>query len=191
MFTSGALPGAVDNRQASRTVFAVASLLESLGANPYRVRAYRRAALGMLRLPVQAERFLDAEGELALPWLGPPLRRKLGELLRRGRMEFYDQLLDELPPPVRELLSVPAVGPVTAGRLIEQLGVRSVADLVRAAHEGRLQTLRGIAAVREAQLGAAAESILVAQAETSALLSPPRSSRAVAESVRAARAGEG
>jgi DNA polymerase (family 10) len=187
MFTSGALPGAVDNRQASRTVFAVASLLESLGANPYRVRAYRRAALGMLRLPVQAERFLDAEGELALPWLGPRLRRKLGELLRRGRMEFYDQLLDELPPPVRELLSVPGVGPVTAARLIEQLGVRSVADLAEAACEGRLQTLRGIGAVREAQLGAAAASILAAQAETSARPNRPPSVGAAAEGVLAAQ----
>ncbi len=150
----------VDNRQASRTIFAVAALLESLGANPYRVRAYRRAALGLLRLPAEAGSFLDHGGDLALPWLGPRLRRKLGELVRRGRMQFYDDLLDELPRPVRELLSVPGVGPVTAAHLIERLDVRSVADLAQAAREGRLQTLRGIGAVREAQLGAAAEGML-------------------------------
>src|SRR5437773_10129110 len=93
------LPAAppVDNRRASRTIFAVAALLESLGANPYRVWAYRRAALGVLRLPVEAERFLDDGGELALPWLGPRLRRKLGELVRHGRVQFYDDLAADLP----------------------------------------------------------------------------------------------
>ena len=159
---------ALDNRQASRLVFSVASLLESLGANPYRVRAYRRAAVGMARLPVQAGRFLDDAGELTLPWLGPRLRRKLGELLRRGTMQFYENLLDELPAPVRELLSVPGVGPVTAARLIQLLDVRSVAALAAAARDGRLQTLRGIGMVREQQLGKAAEQTLQIMAQHSA-----------------------
>jgi DNA polymerase (family 10) len=162
MFNPAAPPASpvADNRQASRSVFAVAALLESLGANPYRVRAYRRAAVGMLRLPVTAERFLDEGGELALPWLGPRLRRKLGELVRRGRMQFHEELLAELPQPIRELLSVPGVGPVTAARLIRHLEVRSVADLARAADEGRLQVLRGIGPLRDAQLGAAATRLL-------------------------------
>ena len=150
----------MENQEAARTLFGVAALLEAQGANPYRVRAYRRAAVGMLRLPVAAERFLDEGGELALPWLGPRLRRKLGELVRRGRMQFHEDLLAELPEPVRELLSVPGVGPVTAARLIQHLDVRSVADLAQAAAEGRLQALRGIGPVREAQLGAVATRIL-------------------------------
>ena len=150
----------MDNQRASRSIFAVASLLESLGANPYRVRAYRRAAVGVLRLPIELGRFVDDGGELALPWLGPRLRRKLGELVRRGTMQFYEDLLDELPEPVRELLAVPGVGPVTAARLIQHLDVQSVANLARAASEGRLQMLRGIGAVREQQLGAAAAAML-------------------------------
>jgi hypothetical protein len=77
---------------------------------------------------------------------------------------------------------------VTAARLIEQLGVRSVADLARAAHEGRLQTLRGIGAVREAQLGAAAASILAAQAEAAAHPNPARSIGAAVTSMVAAQA---
>ncbi len=160
MFTPGAGAVTADNQRASRTIFAVAALLESLGANPYRVRAYRRAAVGVLRLPVAAGRFVDGEGQLALPWLGPRLRRKLGELLRRGTMQFYEDLLDELPKPVRELLAVPGVGPVTAARLIQHLDIQSVADLAKAAGESRLQLLRGIGAVREQQVGAAAEAML-------------------------------
>src|SRR5439155_18687840 len=87
----------VDNARAAKTVFAIAALLEQQGGNPYRVRAYRRAALNLLRLPRDAAVFASDRGELELPWLGPRLRRKLGELVTRGQMTFYDQLLDEFP----------------------------------------------------------------------------------------------
>jgi DNA polymerase (family 10) len=83
-------------------------------------------------------------------------------------MQFYEELLDELPRPVRELLSVPGVGPVTAARLIERLDVRSVAELAKAAREGRLQTLRGIGAIREERLGAAAQRLLAEHAAQAA-----------------------
>lgn len=150
----------MDNLQAARTIFGVASLLESLGANPYRVRAYRRAAVSLLRLPVGAERFTNRDGELVLPWLGERLRRKLGELVVSGRMQFHQELLDELPDPLRELLSVPGVGPKTALKLITELGIGSVEDLASAASGQRLRTLRGIGPIRERQLGAAAEALL-------------------------------
>ena len=147
----------MDNLQAARNIFSVASLLESLGGNPYRVRAYRRAAVGMLRLPEEAAVYTNEQGELVLPWLGDRLRRKLGELVIRGRMQFEDELLAECPPEVRALLCVPGVGPKTAQRLISELGVRSIEDLVRVARAGELQKLRGFGPRRESRLLAAAE----------------------------------
>ncbi|MBA2451507.1 MAG: histidinol-phosphatase [Chloroflexi bacterium] len=153
----------MENRDAARFVFGIASLLESQGANPYRVRAYRRAALGLLNLPTPAVEYVNGDGELALPWLGPRLRRKLGELVLLGRMQFQDELLAQLPGPFRELLAVPGVGPKTAERLIRELGIHGVLELAIAAREQRLQTLRGIGPRRERQFGQGAEA-LVAQA---------------------------
>ena len=146
----------IDNREAARLLFAVASLLESQGANRYRVAAYRRAAIGMLSLSAPARQYLDQDGDLALPWLGPRLRRKLGELVRRGRMQFHADLLEELPRPCRELIGVPGIGPKTAARLMHELGIFGVDDLARAAEQGRLRQLRGIGPAREAQFRRAA-----------------------------------
>jgi DNA polymerase (family 10) len=154
----------VSNQDAARTLFGVASLLESQGANPYRVRAYRRAALSLMRLAIPAAQLTDQDGQLNLPWLGPRLRRKLGELLTMGRMQFHVELIAELPPAVRELLSVPGVGPKTAERLIRELDVRSIEQLALAAGQRRLSALRGIGAVRERQLGEAASAMLMSQA---------------------------
>jgi DNA polymerase (family 10) len=69
----------VTNGEASKTMFGVAALLEAQGANPYRVRAYRRAARSLLRL---AEPSGPSEARIDLPWLGPRLRRKLDELTK-------------------------------------------------------------------------------------------------------------
>jgi DNA polymerase (family X) len=150
----------MDNLAAARAVFAVASLLESQGANPYRVRAYRRAAVGLLRLPAGAERYVSESGELVLPWLGERLRRKLGELVRRGKMQFQDDLLASLPRPFRELLSVPGIGPKTATRLMAEADVFGLEDLRQAAGEGRLRRLRGIGPRREASWAEAAARLL-------------------------------
>ena len=97
MFQDNSQAQAEGNRGAARALFGVAALLESQGANPYRVRAYRRAAVGMLRLPEGAGRYLSGGGDLVLPWLGERLQRKLGQLVRQGRMEFQEELLAALP----------------------------------------------------------------------------------------------
>lgn len=152
----------MENTQAARTLFGVAALLESQGANPYRVRAYRRAARALLRMEYQAGQYVTDGGECDLPWLGPRLRRKVGELVVNGRMQFHDELVAQLPPALRGLLAVPGIGPKTAERLIEKLHLRSPRGVVRAARQGKLRTLPMIGPRLEAKLGAAAEE-LVAQ----------------------------
>src|SRR4029079_12086974 len=140
-----------------RTVFGLAGLLESQAANPYRVRAYRRAAVGLLRFPVDASTCTTMDAQLALPWLGPRLRRKLGELVSTGRMQFREELLASLSPPFRELLTVPGLCPKTAERLIRESNINGLADLAAAAQRGDLRKLRGIGPDRERRFGEAAE----------------------------------
>lgn len=150
----------MDNRQSARTLFGVAALLESEGVNPYRVRAYRRAARNLLALPAEASLFVNAANELPLPWLGKRLRRKLGELVTSGQMQFYQDLLEALPPVKRELLAIPGVGPKTARRLEGELHLDSAQAVADAAREGRLRHLRGIGPTRERQLGQAAADLV-------------------------------
>ena len=169
----------MENRQVARSIFAIASLLESQGANPFRVRAYRRAAVNLLRMPESATAFVrEAPAadepqkpnrrrrprprgpELDVPWLGERLRRKLGELATEGKMQFHEDLLKELPKPLRELLAVPGIGPKTAQRLMDELGVRSPRGVRRQARWRRIQRLRGFGPTREAQLLTNAEATI-------------------------------
>lgn len=150
----------MDNRERALRILTVASLLEARGANPYRVRAYRRSAFALLGLPKDASAYLDEQGGLALPTLGPRLRRKLGELVRTDNLTFHDELLAELPAPMRLLMTIPGIGPILSQRLMDEGGIQSLEDLARAAHDGTLPRLRGIGPRRAQQWGEAADLLL-------------------------------
>ena len=151
---------ALTNKDAADLLFDVATILERAEDNPYRVRAYRRAARLLLRRTDDLRGHLTPQGELDLPGLGPRLRRKLGELLAKGRMTFYVELCAELPPDISRLMAVPTVGPKTAWRLHEELGITDAAGLKAAAESGKVRKLYGFGPKREQQLLTGALEVL-------------------------------
>lgn len=80
-------------------LFNVATILELAEDNPYRVRSYRRAARLMLRQEHEIKSYLDANNELAIPGLGPALRKKLGQLVTTGKLAYYIELFSPPAPP--------------------------------------------------------------------------------------------
>lgn len=143
------------NRDMAATLFNIAALLRDRGENPYRVRAYENGARSLMR-----RRSDDMVGPLqnahkTLPHpkfvLGDKLQRKLRELAQTGDMAFYDQLLADLPAPVARLMRVPGIGPRTAARLYDTLGIETADDLRAAARSGRLTDVWGIGEKRREQ----------------------------------------
>jgi DNA polymerase (family 10) len=144
------------NRQAAQEIFELASHLEMQGANPYRVRAYRRAALGLLYFPTRGAQ----RAHLDLPWLDQSVRRKLSELINSSPGDRHEALVTQFPKAFEDLLNVPGIGPRIAARLIDELGIRSVAGLARAARAHKLRQVYWIGPERERRLGFAAEELL-------------------------------
>src|SRR5579864_9283177 len=91
---------ALTNDEIARVLFQVASLLDIFGDNPYRVRAYRRAALGVLLLPRQLVEYVSANEDLPLPGLGKSMDHRLRELVNSGNMGIYETLLEDLGEPL-------------------------------------------------------------------------------------------
>jgi DNA polymerase (family 10) len=153
----------VTNREAATLLFNVATILELAEDNPYRIRAYRRAARMLLTQPLDARApLVDGKTgpELDLPGLGERLRRKLGELLTTGRMRFYVELCADLPDEIAGLMAIPEVGPKTARRLHEELGLSTPREVAEAAAAGRIRTLYGFGERRERQLAEGARRVM-------------------------------
>ncbi len=127
-------------------------LLLEQGANPYRVRAYYRAAETLRGLDRSVSEILDREGLDGLdrlPGIGTTLARAIRDTVRLGRMPLLERLRGEMDP-IALLASVPGIGDRLARKIHEDLGVDSLEDLEAAAHDGRLASIAGLGRKRVA-----------------------------------------
>ncbi|GAF24888.1 histidinol phosphatase and related hydrolases of the PHP family [Moorella thermoacetica Y72] len=124
-------------------------LLELKGEEPFKVRAYHRAARSLENLEEEAAD-LYARGALEeIPGVGKNLAKKLAELLTTGRSTFLDNLRREVPPGLREMLAIPGLGSRTVRQIHQGLGITTLAELEQAARERRIRTLPGLGSKTE------------------------------------------
>ena len=127
----------------------IADFLEIKGENPFRVRAYRRAAQAMEGLAEDVAAVAGRGELLEIPGIGKDLAGKIQEFLQRGAVEVLEGLRREIPVGVVELMRIHGVGPKTAKLLYEQVGVDSVEKLEELATKHKLAGVPGIQAKTE------------------------------------------
>ena len=130
-------------------------LLAIEGENPFRIRAYRRAGQLVRSLPRELSAMAGESEYEALPGIGEDLAAKITELITTGHLRALERLRRQVPPGVRELLSVPGMGPVRVRALMTGLRVKDRQDLRRALASGRLARLRGFGPALQSRLRAA------------------------------------
>lgn len=139
-----------------------ADLLRHQGANPFRVNAYRSAAVTVEGLGRSVADLIAArglEGLVALPYIGQGIGRAIMEMVHTGRWSQLDRLRGASDPE-RLFRGVPGIGPTLARRLHERLGVDSLEALEVAAHDGRLQSVPGIGRRKAAAISASLATLL-------------------------------
>ncbi len=138
------------NARMAAVLAEIADLLDIQGASAFRVAAYRRAADSVARSGVDVAAAYRAGDAPRLPGVGEAISQRLEELAQHGRLGYHEALREEVPPTLLELLSIPGVGPRTAGEVWRSLGIATLDELERAARAGLLQHVRGISARTEA-----------------------------------------
>jgi DNA polymerase (family X) len=147
------------NEELAKIFERIGSLMEIKGEVIYKTLAYRRAAES-LRALADDINFLRQEGRLLeIPGVGKAIAEKITELLDTGRLGFLDELEEEVPGSLVDLLEVTDVGPKKAALFWKQLGVTNLPELEAAAREGRLRTLPGMGEKSEARIVAGIEAL--------------------------------
>ena len=126
----------------------IGDLLEIKGENPFKIRAYRNAAETITHLAERVAAFTPAE-RLGIAGIGKDLAAKIAELIDTGTCRYHQDLLQEFPPTILDLLRLQGVGPKTVALLYRGLEIRTLDDLERAAREGRIRALKGMGAKKE------------------------------------------
>ncbi|HEY1303155.1 MAG TPA: DNA polymerase/3'-5' exonuclease PolX [Vicinamibacterales bacterium] len=133
----------------SQVLAQIADLLEIKGDNAFKVRAYRTAAETIATWP-QPVATLDDQALRAIPGIGKDLAARISELAQTGTLTYHQELLAQFPPTILDLLRLQGVGPKTVALLYSELNIRTVEELAAAAADGRLRTLKGMGAKKEA-----------------------------------------
>jgi DNA polymerase (family X) len=123
----------------------IADLLEAQDANPFRVMSYRDGA-GVVRDTgdsiAEWVESGDEEKLKELPNIGQGLAGVIEEYVDTGRSGLLERLRAEVSPE-QVLKQVPGIGDKLAARIATELDVRSLEELEQAAHDGRLEQVKG------------------------------------------------
>jgi DNA polymerase (family 10) len=146
-------PAPVHNATIALLFTRLADLLDIEGANPFRVRAYRRAAQTIEDLPESASDMLARGLDFSqLPGIGEDLAGKIREIVETGHLKALDEVEARTPTTLAALTSLPGLGPKRVHLLYEALGVSTLDDLASAARAHRIQALKGFSAKTEARI---------------------------------------
>src|SRR6266480_226129 len=130
------------NEQVEAILSEYAELLAIAGSDPYKPRSYEKAARSIGGYHADLKD-LDVKGILAIPQVGKSIGEKVREFLQTGTIQAVEELRQQIPAGVRQMMAIPGLGPKKAMVLYEELGIGSIEELMDAVHEERLAGVKG------------------------------------------------
>jgi DNA polymerase (family 10) len=139
----------ISNYEIARIFSQIADLMEVRDENPFKVRAYRKAADTIEGLTESLET-IAARGELEkIPNIGKAIAEKIADICRTGTTPLYEELRGNVPAGLVEVMAVPGIGPSKVRALHEALGVTTLDALEAAGREQRIRGVSGMGAKTE------------------------------------------
>jgi DNA polymerase (family 10) len=132
------------NSLVARILEQLADYTEMEDEQPYRSRAYRRAAQTIDSMKEDVEELWKAHTLQELPGVGENIEKKIDEILRTGKLETLEKLKQKIKVDVASLTKVEGIGPKTVKELAIQLGIHNLDDFENAVREGKISNFRGL-----------------------------------------------
>ncbi|MGY3367858.1 DNA polymerase/3'-5' exonuclease PolX [Bradyrhizobium sp. GM2.4] len=122
------------------------------GGNPYRAKAYSRAADSLAALAVPLDVLVAEDRLTEIPGVGDAIADIITKLHKTGTHPSLETLRKEIPEGVLEMLSVPGLSPEKVLRLYKDLGITSLAELEAAAKDDRIKKAKGLGAALQTKI---------------------------------------
>ena len=143
------------NDQLAEQFELLGDLMELEGADGFRISAYRKAAARIRETPTSvAQLALDGKAK-QLQDIGKTIEGKIVEVVTDGEIHALTKRKAEVPAEVATFMRLPGLGPKTARRIWQELGITTAADLKAAAEGQQLRGHAGIGPGTEEKIAAA------------------------------------
>ena len=146
------------NDDVEQALLEFSELLAIVGDDPFKARAYEKAARAVGGYHADLAE-LDDDGIRAIPNVGRSIVVKIRGLLDAGTFPELETLRTRVPSGVRAMTAIPGFGPKKALFVHQELGIDGIDELVLAAEEGRLASLKGFSKKTEENILAGATRI--------------------------------
>jgi DNA polymerase (family 10) len=130
----------------------LADLLEIEGEASFRVLAYRRAATRIRETAGSVAELALAGRAKDLQGIGKTIEEKIVQVVEDGEMHALTKRKKIIPAEVVSFMRLPGLGPKTAARIWQELGVTTIEELKQAAEQEQLRTLAGLGAKTEERI---------------------------------------
>jgi DNA polymerase (family 10) len=152
----------MDKKAVASVLEQIAAFLELKGENPFRIRAFRTAGRALTGFSGDLRQSLEDGSLASARGIGPATLQIVSELVRTGRATMLEELREQIPAGLVEMLEISGLGVAKIRQIHEVLGIDSLPELEAAAHDGRLaklprfgartseNILKGIAFLRQA-----------------------------------------
>lgn len=132
------------NEQIAGTFEQLADLLEIQGANPFRIRAYRSAARTIKSTADPFAALVEESTDLTqFAGIGKDLANQIADVVTTGTHPKLEELRQEVPPGVVNMLRIPGIGPKKVAVFFKTLNLTTLDELKAAAAAGKLSELKG------------------------------------------------
>mgnify|MGYP000078863895 CR=1 FL=1 len=122
----------------------LADLLDIQGENHFRVRAYRNAARTISGMEGSVAELVERGDDLSkYQGIGKAIAEKISEIVRRGTFSKLEEVQQQIPEGLVDLLRIPELGPRRVKELHEELGVTGTEELGAVLEQGKVRELAG------------------------------------------------
>jgi len=130
------------NKQIAQILYEIADILDMKDVK-FKPRAYRRAAREVEEYPKKIASIKTIKELEEIPGVGERIAEKMHEISETSTCEYYEQLKKSIPVDITTLNRIEGIGPKTIKRLYDELGIKTLKDLEKAAKGGKIRNLEG------------------------------------------------
>lgn len=142
----------MDRERVAEVLEEIGFLLQLLGENPFKTRAYDNAARIIRGLDQDLLALVQRKELIRIKGIGSALAEKIAALVRHGELPYLEGLREQVPTGLLEWLKIPGMGAKKARAIHITLGISTLDELESACRDNLLRELPGFGETSEQKI---------------------------------------